>query len=64
MGRLPSDNPKKNRFEIRLTDEELQFVDFIAFQLGISRTRAILDSIESKYFQLCEYLEENPHRRK
>ena len=64
MGRLPSDNPKKNRFEIRLTDEELNNVDFIAYQLGISRTQAILDSVESKYFQLCEYLQENPHRRK
>jgi hypothetical protein len=27
MGRLPSDNPKKNRFEIRLTDEELENID-------------------------------------
>ncbi len=64
MGRLPSDNPKKNRFEIRLTDEELENVDFIAHQLGVSRTQAILDSVESRYFQLCEYLEQNPHRRK
>ena len=60
MGRLPSDNPKKNRFEIRLTDEELENVDFIAHQLGVSRTQAILDSVESRYFQLCEYLEQNP----
>ncbi len=64
MGRLPSDNPKKNRFEIRLTDEELENIDFIAYQLDISRTQVILDSIESRYFQLCEYLEENPQRRR
>ena len=63
MGRLPSDNPKKNRFEIRLTDEELENIDFIAYQLDISRTQVILDSIESRYFQLCEYLEENPQRQ-
>ena len=49
MGRLPSDNPKKNRFEIRLTDEELENIDFIAYQLDISRTQVILDSIESRY---------------
>lgn len=64
MGRLPSVNPKKNRFEIRLTDEELENIDFIAYQLGISRTQVILDSIESRYIQLCEYLEENPQRRR
>ncbi|MBR3429077.1 MAG: hypothetical protein IKG87_03155 [Clostridia bacterium] len=64
MGRLPSDNPKKNRFEIRLTDEELENIDFIAYQLDISRTQVILDSIESRYFQLCEYLEENPQRQR
>jgi hypothetical protein len=64
MGRLPSDNPKKNRFEIRLTDEELENIDFIAYQLDVSRTQVILDSIESRYFQLCEYLEENPQRRR
>lgn len=64
MGRLPSDNPKKNRFEIRLTDEELENIDFIAYQLDISRTQVILDSIESRYFQLCEYLEENPQRKR
>ena len=64
MGRLPSDTPKKNRFEIRLTDEELENIDFIAYQLDVSRTQVILDSIESRYFQVCEYLEENPQRRR
>ena len=64
VGRLPSDNPKKNRFEIRLTDEELHNIDFIARQLGISRTEAVLNAIEFKYFQLLDYLKENPHRRR
>lgn len=64
MGRLPSDNPKKNRFEIRLTDTELEYIDFIAHQTGVSRTEALLNSVEYRYFQLCEYLEENPHRHR
>ena len=64
MGRLPSENPKRNRLELRLTDAELYRIDFIAKFLGVSRAEAITDTIASRFYELEQFLEEHPERRR
>ena len=45
MARPKSINPKKHRLELRLTDAELDDIDYIAKSLKVSRSEAILDAV-------------------
>ena len=45
MGRPKSTNPKCNRLELRLTADELEEVQYIAQELGVSMSDAIRDAI-------------------
>ena len=46
MARPKSTNPKKHRLELRLNDDELSDIDYIAKSLNVSRSEAILDAVQ------------------
>lgn len=45
-GRPPKDNPRNCDINIRLTQKELDDIQFVANHLGISRTDSIVRAIE------------------
>lgn len=45
----PTDNPKKNRLEIRLTDEQSQMLTECAKDLNLTKTDVIVKGIETIY---------------
>lgn len=45
MSRPVSENSKRHRLEIRLNDEELSAVQYIAKELGTSLSGAVLDAV-------------------
>lgn len=53
---------KKNRLEIRLTDDELKTIDYIAEQLKLSRTEAILEAIQSRADDIWAFEYRNKER--
>lgn len=48
MARPKSQDPKKHRLEIRLTDDELDAVEYIAMELKLSKSEAVLDAVMNR----------------
>ena len=42
MARPKSENPKCHRLELRVNDEELESIEYVAKELGINRSEAII----------------------
>ena len=48
MARPKSLEPKKNRLELRLTDAELDEIEYVAEALGIDRSKAIIQTMTER----------------
>ena len=48
MARPKSTDPKSQRIEIRLTPDELDNIDYVAHHLGMSRSEAIVRTMEER----------------
>ena len=46
MGRPPIDNPKNKKITIRVTQDEIDCIDFCAKQLNISKTDVLLKGVQ------------------
>jgi len=53
MGR-PTDDPKKSRLELRLTDAEVQMLDHCVKETGLSKADIIRQGINEIYKKLKE----------
>lgn len=51
MGR-PSDDPKTKRLEMRISDKDLEKLDFCCKQTGLSRAEVIRQGIQRTYEEL------------
>ena len=51
MGR-PSDDPKTKRLEMRISDKDLEKLDFCCKQTGLSRAELIRKGIQRTYEEL------------
>ena len=54
MGRPKSTNPKSTQLAVRLDTKELQKLDEIAKELGITRVEAIRKGIDTLYGLICK----------
>ncbi len=50
----PTDNPKKNRVEARLSDEELEMLETCCEKTGSSKTEVIVKGIQRVYNEIEE----------
>lgn len=48
MARPKSPDPKRNRLELRLTSGELESIDYVAKALGVSRSEAVIQTMEER----------------
>ena len=48
MARPKSMDPKDKRMELRLTEEELNTIDYVASALGIDRSKAIIQTMTER----------------
>jgi predicted DNA-binding protein len=48
-GRPPSEDPKKNQYRIRLTDEDLQMLEYCCEATGLSKAEVIRKGIRKVY---------------
>lgn len=48
-GRPKADNPKKNQTRIRMTDEEVEKLEFCCKKTGLNKTEVIVRGIEKVY---------------
>lgn len=48
MARPKSTDPKNRRLELRLTDEELEQIDYVAEALGVDRSKAIVATMAER----------------
>lgn len=48
MARPKSENPKKERLNLRLTKEELEAIEYVANSLGLSISEAIIKTMEER----------------
>ena len=48
MARPKSLEPKKNRIELRLTDAELDAIEYVAKALGLDRSKAIIQTMTER----------------
>ena len=48
-GRPPSDNPKRNDTRIRMTDEEIEMLNYSCEVLGLTKTEVITQGIKKMY---------------
>lgn len=51
-GRPPSDNAKDNQYRIRLTDEELEKLDYCSKTLNKTKAEIIREGIDKVYQEL------------
>ena len=58
MARPKSNNPKRNRIELRVTDDELNDIEYIARMLGISKSEAILDAVSYRSIEIYKVQKE------
>ena len=54
MARPKSANPKRHRIELRVTDDELSDIEYIARMLGVSKSEAILDAVSYRSLEIYE----------
>lgn len=52
VGRPPSDNPKKNEYRIRMSDDELKMLNECCEVLGCSKADVVRLGIEKVYGEL------------
>lgn len=50
----PTDNPKSNRVEARLSDEELKKLNICCEKTGLSKSEVIIRGIQTVYEELKE----------
>ena len=48
MARPKSTNPKNQRLELRLTLEEMESIEYVAHALGVSKSEAIIWTMEER----------------
>lgn len=50
-GRPPSDNPKRNETRIRMTDEDVQKLEYCCKVFGITKAEVIRRGVEALYLK-------------
>lgn len=48
VGRPISENPKNNRYALRMNNDEAALLSELADRLGVSKSKAIMDSIKTR----------------
>lgn len=48
-GRPPSDNPKRNNTRIRMTDEQVEMLNYCCKVLGLTKTEVIAQGLTKMY---------------
>ena len=50
----PTDNPKKNRFELRISEKEIEMLEICMEKTGMTRAEVIRRGIELVYNEVSE----------
>ena len=58
MGRPKSDNPKKFQLHFRVTKEEMDTISYVAEAMGVSMSKAVIQTMEERANEIWKIKEE------